>query len=104
MRMLDHICKHVGLDWTLGNFIFFVRTKTLIFDCLGGLCTVQPLGNFEAWLGNFLKNMGGKILGYNNENERCPLEVVDLISPIMSMHHLANGHGAVMTFKGIGGT
>ena len=33
MRMLDHIYRHVGLDWTLGNFNFFARTKTLIFDC-----------------------------------------------------------------------
>ena len=27
MRMLDHIYRHVGLDWTLGNFIFFVRSE-----------------------------------------------------------------------------
>ena len=27
---------------------------------------MQPLGNFVTWLGNFLENMGGKILGYNS--------------------------------------
>ena len=26
---------------------------------------MQFLGNFVTWLGNFLENMGGKILGYN---------------------------------------
>ena len=26
---------------------------------------MPPLGNFVTWLGNFLENMGGQILGYN---------------------------------------
>ena len=30
---------------------------------------MQPLGNFEALPWQFLKNMGGKILGYNTHDE-----------------------------------
>src|SRR3954465_3375399 len=36
--------------------------------------------------------------------KRFPLEAVGLISPIISMPHIANGHGAVSTFRGTGGT
>ena len=46
--MLDNVCRHVGLDWTLGSLNFFARTKTLILTVLGGNCTVQSLRDFEA--------------------------------------------------------
>ena len=46
--MLDHVYRHVGLDWTLGNFIYFVRTKTLI------LTVKRPLNC--ATLGEILKH------------------------------------------------
>ena len=46
IRMLDNVCRHVGLDWTLENFNFFSRTKTLILTVLGGNWTVQPLEGF----------------------------------------------------------
>ena len=34
----------------------------------------------------------------------CPLEAVGLISPIISISHIAKGQGAVKMFRGTGGT
>src|SRR4051812_43634489 len=36
--------------------------------------------------------------------KRCSLEAVGLISPIISIPHIAKGQGAVRTFNGTGGT
>ena len=36
--------------------------------------------------------------------KRCPLEVVGLISPIISIPHIAKGQGAIKTFRGTGST
>ena len=44
MRMLDHICRHVGLDWTFGNFIFLIRSKTLILTVQETLELCNPWG------------------------------------------------------------
>ena len=70
--MLGNVYRHVGLVWTLGNLIFFARTKTLILTVLGGNWTMQPLSDFESsgdWSWKILKNMGGQILGYNTKAE-----------------------------------
>ena len=48
--MFDNVCRHVGLDWTLENFNFFARTKTLILTVLGGNWTVQ---SYRIWEGKF---------------------------------------------------
>ena len=38
------------------------------------------------------------------QNEAIPVRRIGLISPIMSMPHIAKGQGAVKTFRGTGGT
>ena len=61
MRMLDHIYRHVGLDWTLGNFIFLIRTKTLILTVQEALTLCNPWGilkldfaiSWRIWEGKF---------------------------------------------------
>ena len=58
--------------WTLH---FLDQYTNPSFDCIGGSLTGQPLGNFEAWLGNFLKNMGGQILGYNTTPPFCVFHI-----------------------------
>ena len=57
MRMLDHICRHVGLDWTLGNFIFLIRTKTLILTVRRSL-HCATLGEFWSMLLTNLEEYG----------------------------------------------
>ena len=44
MRMLDYVYRHAGLDWTLGNFNFFVQGMKLDMDDLGNI-----LGPWEAF-------------------------------------------------------
>ena len=72
--MLENVYRHVGLDWTLGNFNLFARTKTLIFTVLGGNWIVQPWRDFEALTWKILKNMGGQILGYNTQHVTLRIE------------------------------
>ena len=56
--MLDHIYRHVGLDWTLGNFIYFVRIKTLILTVRRPLNCATLGEMFEALTWQFLGEYG----------------------------------------------
>ena len=47
--LLDNVYRHIGLDWAIENLKFLERTKTLILTGLGGIWTVQPLGNLEPF-------------------------------------------------------
>ena len=74
MQMLGNVYGHMRLDWTTENLQFPEGTKTLILTGLGGCLTVQPLSRLEQiemMLVKTLKNIGGKILGYNS----CPCSI-----------------------------
>ena len=61
MRVLDHIYRHVELDWTFWNFIFLIRTKTLILTVQEALILCNPWGilrldlaiSWRIWEGKF---------------------------------------------------
>ena len=57
MRILDHICKHVRLDWAFENFLFLIRTQTLVLTVWRQLdCTT--LGEFCDLAWQFLEEYG----------------------------------------------
>ena len=63
MRMLDHICRHVRLYWALGNFIFLIRTKTLILTVQEALTLCNPWGILELDLAISWRIWEGKFWG-----------------------------------------
>ena len=63
MRMLDHICGHVRLDWTFGNFIFLIRTKTLILTAQEALELCNPWGILKLDFANLWRIWEGKFWG-----------------------------------------
>ena len=71
MRVLDHLCRHMRLDWAFEKFICLTRTQTLVLTVQETVELHNPWGLLWPWLWQFLMNMGGQILGYNS----CPCSI-----------------------------
>ena len=88
----DYSIVKIGTIVLDDPFMDAISTYKVIFN--------EPIHNI---LGNGSKrecfNPLRKVIN-SDKDERCPLEVVGLISPIISITHITNGQGAVKTFKG----